>query len=96
MLEFKEIQLERYITIEYNNRIDVPGVSGCGKTALIKGLMGQIEGVSYDYGVPPDSYISRIVYMRQNIREVTPMVKVTLRNLFGDDNNELIVKVCIM
>ena len=30
--------------------------------------------------------------MRQNIREVTPMVKVTLRNLFSDDDDSNLIK----
>lgn len=82
------------ITIYSNSRIILHGPSGCGKTTLIKGLMGQINGVIYDSNIPSDSYISQIAYMRQNIREVTPMIKVTIRNLFKDDNDdELIIKV---
>lgn len=82
------------ITIYSNSRIILYGPSGCGKTTLIKGLMGQINGVKYDSNIPSDSYISQIAYMRQNIREVTPMIKVTIRNLFGDDNDDkLIIKV---
>jgi ABC-type bacteriocin/lantibiotic exporter with double-glycine peptidase domain len=82
------------IIVNNFDRIVVSGHSGCGKTTLIKGLMGHIEGINYDTDVPSDSYISQIAYMRQNIREVTPMVKVTLRNLFGDNEDDsLIIKV---
>ena len=80
------------IMINKGNIIVLSGVSGCGKTTLIKGLLGQIEGITYDTGNPSDSYISKIAYMRQNIREVTPMVKVTLRNLFSDDSDFNLIK----
>ena len=85
---------ENQIMVNKGNVIVLSGQSGCGKTTLIKGLLGQIEGITYDTGKPSDSYVSKIAYMRQNIREVTPMVKVTLRNLFSDDiDNDLIKKV---
>lgn len=80
------------IMVNKGNIIVLSGVSGCGKTTLIKGLLGQIEGITYDTGNPSDSYISKIAYMRQNIREVTPMVKVTLRNLFSDDSDSNLIK----
>lgn len=83
---------ENQIMISKGNIIVLSGPSGCGKTTLIKGLLGQIEGIKYDTGNPSDSYISKIAYMRQNIREVTPMVKVTLRNLFSDDNDSNLIK----
>ena len=82
------------ITVNICDRIIVNGPSGCGKTTLIKALMGQIEGVSYDTNVPSGSYVEQIAYMRQTIRETTPMVKSTLRNLFGDNmDDKLIIKV---
>ena len=80
------------IMVNKGNIIVLSGVSGCGKTTLIKGLLGQIEGITYDTGNPSDSYISKIAYMRQNIREVTPMVKVTLRNLFSNDSDSNLIK----
>jgi ABC-type Mn2+/Zn2+ transport system ATPase subunit len=87
-----KILTKNQITINKGNIIVVSGPSGCGKTTLIKGLLGQIEGITYDTGYPSDSYISKIAYMRQNIREVTPMIKVTLRNLFSDDSDTNLIK----
>jgi ABC-type Mn2+/Zn2+ transport system ATPase subunit len=81
-----------WITVNKGDRIVLSGQSGCGKTTFIKGLLGQIEGITYDTGNPSDSYASKIAYMRQNIREVTPMVKVTLRNLFSDDDDTNLIK----
>jgi len=83
---------ETQIIVNKGDVIVLSGPSGCGKTTLIKGLLGQIEGIIYDNGYPSDSYISKIAYMRQNIREVTPMVKVTLRNLFSDDSDCNLIK----
>jgi ABC-type transport system involved in cytochrome bd biosynthesis fused ATPase/permease subunit len=85
---------ETQIIVNKGDIIVLSGPSGCGKTTLIKGLLGQIEGITYDTQKNADSYISKIAYMRQNIREVTPMIKVTLRNLFSDDSDtNLITKV---
>ena len=82
------------IIINKNDRIVLSGPSGCGKTTFIKGILGHIEGITYNTEKPSDSYISKIAYMRQNIRSVTPMIKVTIRNLFSDDtDNNLIRKV---
>jgi ABC-type Mn2+/Zn2+ transport system ATPase subunit len=81
-----------WITVNRGARIVLSGPSGCGKTTLIKALLGQIEGITYDTGNPSDSYISKIAYMRQNIREITPMVKVTLRNLFSDEIDTNLIK----
>jgi ABC-type Mn2+/Zn2+ transport system ATPase subunit len=83
---------ETQIIVNKGDVIVLSGVSGCGKTTLIKGMLGQIEGIIYDSGYPSDSYVSKIAYMRQNIREVTPMVKVTLRNLFSDDSDSNLIK----
>ena len=81
-----------WIKVRKGSRIVLYGLSGCGKTTLIKGLLGQIEGIKYNTEKPSDSYFSKIAYMRQNIREVTPMVKVTIRNLFSDDIDTNLIK----
>ena len=83
---------ENQIIVNKGNIIVLSGQSGCGKTTLIKALLGQIEGITYDTGKNSDSYISKIAYMRQNIREVTRMVKITLRNLFSDDSDSNLIK----
>jgi ABC-type transport system involved in cytochrome bd biosynthesis fused ATPase/permease subunit len=82
------------LMINIGDRIIINGPSGCGKTTLIKALMGQISGVSFNTEVQSDSYIEQLAYMRQTIREATPMVKSTLRNLFADHSDDaLIIKV---
>jgi len=82
------------IIINQGDRIILSGDTGCGKTTLIKALMGYIDGVTYDSNKPSDSYNDKIAYMRQNIREKTPTAKITIRQLFNEEpDDDLIIKL---
>jgi ABC-type transport system involved in cytochrome bd biosynthesis fused ATPase/permease subunit len=89
------IKINKLFEINEGDRIRIEGESGCGKTTFIKSLFGSEDGLIYDNKEIPESFIDKVAYMKQDIRENTPIVKTTIRELFNDDiNNELIIR-CI-
>jgi ABC-type transport system involved in cytochrome bd biosynthesis fused ATPase/permease subunit len=89
------IQINKLFEINKGDRIRIEGESGSGKTTFIKSLFGNEDGLKYDNNEIPESFIDNIAYMKQDIRENTPVVQTTIRELFNDDtDNELIIR-CI-
>jgi ABC-type transport system involved in cytochrome bd biosynthesis fused ATPase/permease subunit len=80
------------LTIKQGDKIRINGVSGSGKTTLIRSILGYSNSSSIKYSDPsndnlidPLSFSEQIVYMKQSVREETPVNKLTLRELFYDE-----------
>lgn len=81
------------LDIKQGDHIRIEGPSGIGKTTLIKWIMGFIGEIKYSTNAIPMSYNSYFIWMRQEIREHTP-VNTSIRQLINNDeiNDSLIIK----
>lgn len=89
------INVNDLIEIKKGDRIRINGLTGCGKSTLIKGLIGHLEGIHYDGDYDPGSFIDKIAYMRQDIRDTTPTITTTVRQLFSDDSDDELIIRCL-
>ena len=79
--------------IKQGERIQIKGPSGSGKTTIVKKILGHLGGIKYSTNKPALSYTDDIAYMRQEVREHTPVCKPSIRQLFDDEkNNDIIIK----
>ena len=83
-------------TITKGNKIIVRGPSGAGKTTLIRSLQGLEEGTELNNEYTPSNFYSSFVYFSQNIRRKMPFSDITIHDLFGNRDPELIKKACKM
>ena len=67
--------------------IRIVGPTGAGKTTFIQMILGLREGILFPAGILPLSFIDKITYMRQNIREILPTKSVTVRQLFYESQD---------
>jgi len=79
------IQIPEKMYVNLGDKIRINGESGCGKTTLIKCLIGHKESLLYNDMILPEHHIDDICYMQQNIREHTPFTNTTIRELFDDE-----------
>lgn len=79
------LEIKDSVIIKKSDRILISGESGSGKTTLIRGIIGHLNGIKYDNDDLPLTYVNKIAYMKQTIREDTPVVKTTIRQLFYDE-----------
>lgn len=84
------------LEIIHGDRIRIAGPSGCGKTTLIRGMIGYDEGIIYDSDHVPENYIKKIALMRQDIRERTPVIKTSIRQLFYDETDDHLINKCLI
>jgi ABC-type transport system involved in cytochrome bd biosynthesis fused ATPase/permease subunit len=82
---FLSIVEDKPLTVNQGDNIIISGVSGAGKTTLIKGMQGHVLGLNYDTKNHPLCYKDQIMYMSQNAREKLPTSRTTLRQLFYDE-----------
>lgn len=78
-----------YLTIKQGDAIIISGLSGAGKTTLIKGLIGYIPGIVLSTSLHPLSYRKKIMYMCQDARGNVPTSKPTVRELFYGETNDV-------
>lgn len=95
-ISLPHINVNGKITIKKGKRYLIRGYSGCGKTSLIRAIMGHVDGAKiYESSIikPNLIYWDKIVYMKQSIREATPVISPTIRQLFYDcPDKQLIIK----
>lgn len=78
----------KQITIKKGDHVRIVGETGSGKTTFVKGLVGWITGLCADKVVDMQMLTDDIVLMRQNVREITPFEKITIRELFYDEPSD--------
>jgi len=76
------------ITIKHGDHIRIIGPTGSGKTTFAKGIFGWLSGLSMDGMSDLLAFNDDIAMMRQNIREITPFEKTTIRQLFYDEKDD--------
>jgi len=72
----------------------IKGPTGHGKSTFIDGLTGKIPGVALNY-LKPENYYSSMAEMYQRIRELTPSMNITLRDLFHGDRDDNLIMHCL-
>ena len=92
----KNLITVKNLEIIHGDRIRIAGPSGCGKTTLVRGMIGYDEGITYDSNHIPENYIQKIALMRQDIRERTPVIKTSIRQLFYDDTDDHLIHKCLV
>jgi ABC-type multidrug transport system fused ATPase/permease subunit len=83
--------------IRKGGRYNIRGESGCGKTSLVRALIGQTNGAVLSSTDNPGAYKDKIVYMRQGAIDSIQLSKSSIRRLFYDcTDNDLIVRCLYM
>lgn len=78
------------ISLRPGTKILIQGKSGHGKSTLMDGLTGKIDGVVLSEA-NPENYYWCMADMFQNIKEKMPSCQVTIRNYFKDEPDDLII-----
>lgn len=87
-------KLGNQLTIKQGQRILIKGPSGHGKTTFLNALIGKIAGLDLEFGMPKN-FTHQFVEFFQNIKELMPTSKITVRRLFsGEKDDELIMLCC--
>ena len=76
--------------------IRLVGETGCGKTTFVNALKGVIDGLVLDSIYHPLNHFNHIVHLRQDIRDSTPFIKVSICDLFGGISRDKIIEVLII
>jgi ABC-type transport system involved in cytochrome bd biosynthesis fused ATPase/permease subunit len=76
------------------SKILVRGKTGHGKTSLLEGLTGKIDGVTLTTG-KPENYYHTTADMYQNIREKLPSSHITIRHFFKEEENNELIMICL-
>ena len=82
------------LNIGKKQKILITGKSNGGKTTLMEGLTGKVQGIELNKGVP-ENYHHEVADMFQTIREKFPSSKVTIRNFFKDENDDQMIYRCL-
>lgn len=83
------------LRIVKGGRYNIRGESGCGKTTLIKAILGYTDGAVFDTTENPSVYTDKTVYMRQTIRETVPVISTTVRQLFYNCADDKLIMKCL-
>lgn len=84
------------LRINQGDRILIRGQSGCGKSTLIQSLLGKIEGVKLsDTMKKPENFYHQVAEFYQNIKEKMPTSKISIRQLFDDEEDDSIISECL-
>lgn len=83
--------------IRKGGRYNIRGESGCGKSSLVRALIGQTKGATISSTDNPATYKDKIVYMRQGVIDSVQLSKSSTRRLFYDcTDNDLIIRCLYM
>jgi ABC-type multidrug transport system fused ATPase/permease subunit len=83
------------LDISQGDRIRIEGPSGSGKTTFVKWLMGFVGEITYSEKQKPMSYNNDIIWMRQEIREYTPVRNTSIRQLTNNEMNDALIIKCL-
>jgi len=75
-------------------RILIRGASGEGKSTFIKALFGLEHGATLSHGLP-GNYFGHVVQMYQSIKENFPVSNLTIRQVFDNEPNDLLIEYCL-
>jgi ABC-type transport system involved in cytochrome bd biosynthesis fused ATPase/permease subunit len=79
--------------VNNKDKILISGISGSGKTTFIEKLIGNVDGLTNNFGTHQQSYNHQIRYMSQTEKKLMPFNSSTIRELFYNEiNNNLIYK----
>jgi len=81
------------LEIKSDSKILITGPSGGGKSTFLNGFSGNISGLTFNIGNPHE-HIDYIVTFYQSIKENFPTSKITVRQLFEDEENNQLIKKC--
>ncbi len=79
--------------IGQGSRILIQGPTGGGKTTLVDGIIGKLEGVEFNEG-QPGNYYHTVADMFQNIREMIS-VDISIRDYFKEEPNDDLIMECL-
>lgn len=79
--------------IGQGSRILVQGPTGGGKTTLVDGIIGKLDGVEFNIGIP-GNYYHTVSDMFQNIREMIS-VDISIRDYFKEEPNDDLIMECL-
>jgi len=79
--------------IGQGSRILIQGPTGGGKTTLVDGIIGKIDGVEFNEGMP-GNYYHTVADMFQNIREMIS-VDISIRDYFKEEPNDDLIMECL-
>lgn len=79
--------------IGQGSRILIQGPTGGGKTTLVDGIIGKLEGVEFNDG-QPGNYYHTVADMFQNIREMIS-VDISIRDYFKEEPNDDLIMECL-
>ena len=89
-INVSDILTGRSFKVSQGDKILIQGPTGGGKTTFINALTGKIKGVSLAFGVP-ENFMHQIAEFSQNMKEKIQTRKITIRQLFDNEqNNEII------
>lgn len=80
------------LTMTQGDTTLILGETGAGKSTLIKALQGLIGTVKLSNNDNPLAYNKKTVYMKQNIRENTPVGKPSIRQLYYNEIDDELIK----
>jgi len=81
------------LEIRSDSKILITGPSGGGKSTFLNGFSGNIPGLNFKNGNPHE-HIDYIVTFYQSIKENFPTSRITVRQLFEDEQNDQLIKRC--
>lgn len=81
--------------IRKGGRYNIRGESGCGKTSLVRALIGQTKGATISSTDNPATYKDKIVYMRQGVIDSIQLSKSSTRRLFYDCTDDDMIIRCL-
>lgn len=73
--------------------IRLTGATGVGKTTFVDSLKGVVKGIKLKSGIDPMCFLNKISHMRQDIRDSIPFNDVTIKDLFGQYDDDTIIQV---
>jgi ABC-type transport system involved in cytochrome bd biosynthesis fused ATPase/permease subunit len=82
-----------YLEFRSDSKILITGPSGGGKSTFLNGFSGNISGLTFNNGNPHE-HIDYIVTFYQSIKENFHTSKITVRQLFEDEQNDQLIKKC--
>jgi len=88
------VKCDQEFSFGRGTKILVQGKSNSGKTTFIEGLTGKLPGVTMSIGTP-ENYYWTVADMFQTIREKFPSSKVTIRNFFKDEQDNMLIERCL-
>jgi len=81
-------------SVNQGDKILIRGKSGHGKSTFVNGFLGKIDGVRFDKNKPVN-YYHQVVEFYQDIKEKTPSGKITVRQLFDDEQDDGKIEECL-